>query len=70
MRYARDVLVVGCGVGCIIAQIILQYQGAQISEVAIITGVTLLTAEPFIKLGDRRVDADSPKGRHEANSVS
>jgi hypothetical protein len=71
MRYARDVVIVGLGAACILAQLLLQFQGGSVSGEVLLAGVTLLTAQPFIKLGDRRADAEAAAapGRHEAKAV-
>jgi hypothetical protein len=59
VRYARDVTVTALGAACILSQIIIQFQHAEVSGELLTAGVTLLTAEVFIKLGDRRADRES-----------
>lgn len=66
LRYARDVLVIGTGAACIVSQIMAQRSRVPISGELIVSGVTLLTATPFLWRGDRRND-ESHKGKHEAS---
>lgn len=57
MRYVRDVAIMACGIACILSQVIIQLQRAEVSIEMLTAGVTLLTSEFFIKLGDRRGNA-------------
>jgi hypothetical protein len=65
LRFLRDVIVVGTGCACIGSQIMAQKAGVPISGELIVSGVTLLTATPFIWKGDTRTD-DKNRGKHEA----
>lgn len=69
MRYVRDVAIVACGIACILSQVIIQLQGAGVSIEMLTAGVTLLTSEFFIKLGDRRGNVTSIQrsGNHISN---
>lgn len=66
LRYVRDVLIVGTGVACIGSQIFAQKARVPVSGEIIVSGVTLLTATPFLWRGDDRSDAAHYKGKHEA----
>jgi hypothetical protein len=65
LRFLRDVLVVSTGCACIGSQIMAQRARVPISGELIVSGVTLLTATPFIWKGDNRTD-DKNRGKHEA----
>lgn len=58
LRVWRDVVCVVVGAASVLSQIIVQFQKASPSGELLIAGVTLLTAAPFFKLGDRRVDEE------------
>lgn len=65
LRYVRDVIIIGTGAACIGSQIMAQKARVPISGELIVSGVTLLTATPFLWRGDNRAD-ESHRGKHEA----
>ena len=69
LRYARDFITSVLGAASVITQIIIQIQGGKVSAEMLVMGITLLTMQPFLKLGDKRADAAFEKGRHEVGAV-
>lgn len=59
LRVWRDIVCVVCGAASVLSQIVIQFQRSSPSGEILIAGVTLLTAAPFFKLGDRRVDSEN-----------
>ena len=55
-RRFRDGIVLGIGAGILVVQLILQFQGKDVSEAMILAGVGLIGGVPFLRAGDRGAD--------------
>jgi hypothetical protein len=59
-KFARDVLILGAGLTCILSQIVYQFQGGAPSFPVMAIGASLLAGYPLVRIGDHAKGIDPP----------